>query len=343
MHEIDLKRYKIRTDLIIDDLDKKLIGNDLDYNIYKEDKCYLEEVKVSNNNTNLKKGLYEIISFKDITDKDNFKIVLDLFIKGLKRIFKYLNINDNMSCLVVGLGNSKSICDSLGPEVCDNLLVTRHLFLLGEVEEGYRSVCELKPGVMGDTGFDAYDQIMGVCERIKPDFIITIDSLASRSIDRLGRCIQITTSGIVPGSGVLNNRFELSEESLNIPVISIGAPTVVDAVTIVSDTINYLEKNISYKKDNLSNEKLKLVPNNLQDYEEYDNNLTDDDKENILGIVGGLSNLELKKLFDEVLSPINYNLMVSPKEIDYLVVKLSLLISEGLNKVLHKSFKSTNN
>lgn len=134
--------------------------------------------------------------------------------------------------------------DALGPIVVENVLVTRHLFQLQpeSVEEGFRPVSAIRPGVMGITGIETSDVIYGIIEKTKPDFVIAIDALAARSIERVNSTIQISDTGIHPGSGVGNKRKELSKETLGIPVIAIGVPTVVDAVSITSDTIDFILK-----------------------------------------------------------------------------------------------------
>ena len=243
---------------------------------------------------------------------------------------------------MIGLGNEESTPDSLGPKSMNHVLVTRHLFLLGDVEEGYRNVASFKPSVTGVTGIETKDLIEGITEKIKPDLLIVIDALASNSIDRLNKTIQITTSGISPGSGIGNNRVEISKETMNIPVIALGVPTVVEATTIVQDTLQLLLKQISYKMENQQNMKLKLIPNESEDYQKHEEKLSDDQKEDVLGMVGLLNEQELKKLLLEVLLPVNYNMMVTPKEIDYVIEKLSLLIGNAINKSLHEHFNPTN-
>ena len=134
--------------------------------------------------------------------------------------------------------------DALGPIVVENVLVTRHLFQLQpeSVEEGFRPVSAIRPGVMGITGIETSDVIYGIIEKTNPDFVIAIDALAARSIERVNSTIQISDTGIHPGSGVGNKRKELSKATLGIPVIAIGVPTVVDAVSITSDTIDFILK-----------------------------------------------------------------------------------------------------
>jgi len=345
MHEIDLKNYKIRTDLIIENFDTNNLHNGVKHNIKKIGDIFLEETEITEEGSSLinkKKGLYKTISFKDVTDKTNYKKVQDVFIEALKTILIETNIKEDSTALVVGLGNDRSTPDALGPNTINNVLVTRYLFELGEVEEGYRNVACFKPNVTGTTGIETKDLIESIVTKIKPDFLIVIDALASSSINRLNKTIQITNTGIEPGSGVGNTRDEISKETLNIPVIVIGVPTIVDAATIVSDTFKYIQKQISYKIDNQDNKKLKFVTESQQNYENHITNLTKEEKKEMLGIVGTLTDEDFKTLIYEVLSPINYNLMVTPKEIDFVIEKLSLLIGNGINKVLHKSFKTTN-
>ncbi len=345
-HEIDLKEFSLRTDIIVETYDKSKKNNGIFHQEEKIGNILVEETKITLEGEkfcNKKQGLYKTITFDDITDKNNFKEVETVFIKTLKKILNEKNISKSATCLVIGLGNEKSTPDSLGPEVIDRILVTKYLFNLGEVEKGYRNVASFKPSVTGVTGIETKDLICGTIQVTKPDFLIIIDALASSSISRLNKTIQITDTGISPGSGIGNDRKELSQATLNIPVLAIGIPTVVDASTIVADTFQYLLKQISYKMSNFDNKKLKFVPEQNQNYLDHQDKLTTAEKEKILGMVGSLNQTELKTLVSEVLSPINYNLMVTVKEIDFMIEKLALLISNGINKSLHEAYNPTNN
>lgn len=149
------------------------------------------------------------------------------------------------SVLVVGLGNRDVTADALGPNVADNLFVNRHVILeFGTAaynkEKMHRVSC-IVPGVMAKTGMESAEIIKGVVEETKPDYVIVVDALAARSTRRLNRTIQLSTAGIHPGSGVGNHRNALTKESLGIPVVAIGVPTVVDAATIVGDALVKLE------------------------------------------------------------------------------------------------------
>lgn len=149
---------------------------------------------------------------------------------------------EELSILVVGLGNREVTPDALGPRVVDNMLITRHIirefgkYALGT--EHSNSISSIVPGVMAQTGMESLEIVRGVIKETNPDYIIAVDALAARSVKRLNRTIQITNTGINPGSGVGNHRHGLNEESVGIPVIAIGIPTVVDAATIVNDAIS---------------------------------------------------------------------------------------------------------
>lgn len=150
------------------------------------------------------------------------------------------------SVLVVGLGNRDVTADALGPNVVDHLFVNRHVVMeYGKAayeKKKMHLVSCIVPGVMAKTGMESAEIVHGVVKETKPDFLIVVDALAARSTRRLNRTIQVTTSGIHPGSGVGNHRSALTKESLGVPVIAIGVPTVVDAATIVGDALERLEK-----------------------------------------------------------------------------------------------------
>ncbi len=330
MHTINLGNYNYRTDLIIEQLDEKKSV------IYEKNGVKVSRISVSNDE-NLRNGKYVTISFKDITDKDNYSSVLNTFIDEFKHFLDDFSFE---KILVIGLGNNDATPDALGPKTIDNVLVTRHLFELGEVDSNYRNVCSFKPGVTGTTGIETSESILAITSKLNVDLVIVIDALAARSIERVNKTIQISDSGIFPGSGIGNNRGEISKNTLNIPVISIGVPTIVDAVTIVYDTLHYVLKKINYNIENINNNKLKLVVNDSNFINSSE--LSEKYSKEVLGILGTLNDDEQKQLFYEVLSPVNYNLMVTPKEIDFIIEKLSTLIGMGINKSLHKNFNTTN-
>ena len=330
MHVVDLGKYDLRSDLIIENNSKDYVKES-----YQEKDIKVDYIKLEKNNIlNKKQGDYITISFQDITDINNFQMVLKVLEKELLRIFSLSNIKKEAKCLIIGLGNSKSTPDSLGYETVKNIIVTRHLYELGEVDKKYRNVSVLEPNVIGNTGIESRDVIMGVIKETKPDFIIAIDSLSASNIERIQKTIQITNTGIQPGSGIGNNRGELSIDTIKIPVIAIGVPTVVSSAVIVHDTINYLIKKVSYHKKNFLKDK--LTPSYNINYLKASEDLTIEEKKELLGLVGGLNEEEIKELIYEVLNPIGYNLIVSTKEIDFIIEKLGKLLGDGLNEILHE-------
>lgn len=333
MHEIDLKKYEVRTDMAID-----LINNDNDIKI---DSYINENIKVSwmnlkeDNKLKKKKGLYLTLEFDDITDSDNLKKVSNVFKEEFNKMLLKKGFNKKTKTLVVGLGNIKSTPDSLGPLVSEKIIVTKHFYDMNvDVDQKFTNVSTFYPGVTGQTGLETSDLIKGVVNESKPDLVILIDALCSSSISRVNKSIQVSDSGISPGSGVGNKRKEISESTLNVPVIIIGVPTVLEASVIVSDTIKFMIKNYAYNKK-IKNKKILKLINKPINYLNKELSVTNEDKKTLLGLVGLLSEEELINLTYEVLTPIGYNLMVTPKEVDFIIEKLSDVISYGVNNTLH--------
>ena len=333
-HEVNLNKYQLRTDLLIDDF------NDLNDEIvdviekeYKDIKVNITKVKQDNDIR--KKGTYTTISFEDITDHNNYENVKHILQEELKNIIKDLNIKDDYKTLVIGLGNRNSTPDSLGVKVSENILVTRYISELKELSHEYRVVSSFAPNVLGNTGIEAQSIIKGIIKEVDFDLLIVIDTLASSKIERVNKTIQITNTGIYPGSGVGNHRKEISQATLGLPVIALGVPTVVEATTIVTDTINLLIKKIEYMKNNNSKEKLK-AKDKVNYLKEERIKLNNQERNKLLGLLGELSNEDLKSFISEVLTPVGYNMMVTPKEIDFIIDKLSFLISQAINNTIHK-------
>ena len=335
-HEIDLKNYEIRTDLVLETIENN--NSNIETKTSKHGNIKVTKVIVDSDTSTLinkKEGTYITIEFEDVTDSDNSNKVEEVFISELKELLLELNIKENDSVLIIGLGNEKSTPDSLGPKVIENILVTRHIFLIGEqTEDDIRCTSALNPGVMATTGIETSDLVKSVVESIKPSLVIVVDALAASSMSRINKSIQITDTGIHPGSGVGNKRKEISNDTLGVPTIGIGVPTVVESSTIVYDTINYLFKHISYIKENQNKNKLIFTRNNYLE-KIKDKSLTSEEQKSILGLIGELSDIEKKNLINEVLNSINYNFIVTPKEVDFQIDCLGELLSNGINKTLH--------
>ncbi|ABN52270.1 spore protease [Acetivibrio thermocellus ATCC 27405] len=244
--------------------------------------------------------------------KENDQELYEETCKALaKELTRVLNLKDDSTILVIGLGNWNVTPDALGPKVVSRLMVTRHLleYVPDQVDEGVRPVCAVSPGVLGITGIETGEIVRGIVDRVKPDVVIAIDALASRKMERVNTTIQIADTGISPGSGVGNKRMELSRETLGVPVIAIGVPTVVDAATMANDTIDLVIDNLirEAKEDSHFYNMLKNIDRN----EKY-------------------------QLIQEVLQPYVGNLVVTPKEIDDVVDRIAKVIANGLNIALHQ-------
>ena len=155
----------------------------------------------------------------------------------ISRFPEHIGLAEDACVLVIGLGNWNATPDSVGPKVVGQLMITRHLYEMSppELRGGLRPLAAMAPGVLGLTGIETAEIVMGVADRIKPDLVICVDALASRSSERVCSTIQLADSGIHPGSGVGNKRMAISRETLGVPVLAIGVPTVVHAVTIAGD------------------------------------------------------------------------------------------------------------
>ena len=309
--------YNFRTDLALERKDiyqKANKLNEIDGVECEESKIdeniKISKVKITNKNGEeaLGKaiGNYITIDVKNlkIAEEEDIQKASEVVTNELREILK-LHIDKQGEVLVVGLGNIYVTPDALGPKVINEIDVTRHLinYLPQYVEEGTRAVSAIAPGVLGTTGIETVEILKGIVQNIKPKLIIVIDALASRSIDRISSTIQISDTGIVPGAGVGNTRAQISHDTLGIPVISIGIPTVVETAVLVNDSLDlFIEK---LQQEAKSNDYL----NKLKEEDNYE---------------------EIK----EALLPNDYNLIVTPKEIDGLIENMSSVVSKGINLAL---------
>lgn len=220
--------------------------------------------------------------------------VADTLANQLKQL---LHLADQATVLIIGLGNWQATPDALGPSVVRESLITRHLKLhMPETVPDYRPVCAFAPGVLGITGIESAEIIQGIVSKVQPSCIIAIDSLAATDISRLGTTIQISDTGISPGSGVNNKRTGINFQTMGIPVIAIGIPTVVNAAIIAK----YAVENYAQKTDGA-----KRPP------------------------------AQINEVLDEVLKPFAGGLIVTPREIDDLISNASQTITRGITLALH--------
>lgn len=214
--------------------------------------------------------------------------------------------------LVAGIGNREITPDALGPLVAEHLFITRHLIKSygedSELTKGLGNISAIAPGVMAQTGMEGREIIEGIIKSTKPELLIVIDALAARSTKRLNRTIQVTDAGLHPGAGVGNYRNELTKETLGIPVIAIGIPTVIDAATIVSDTMTGLFNVLQNQK------KLGTIYEAIKDFDEE----------------------EKYYLVREMMEPMMTDMFVTPKDIDETIGRISYTVSEAINSICHR-------
>lgn len=207
-------------------------------------------------------GDYLSISFESLYDKDERLNVEKVIDKNLHELFKKYNISEKDKVLVVGMGNRNITPDALGPMVISNVMITNHLFMNNHLDDSsnVRKVAALVPGVMGTTGMETSDIIYGVCKQFKPNLVICIDALATKSVTRINKAIQISDTGISPGSGINNHRKRIDYNTIKCPVITIGVATVVDSLSMFHEYLDLVKDTINIKitnpKINKINEKL---------------------------------------------------------------------------------------
>lgn len=304
-----------RTDLALErrDLYKKAnnIEDEVDGIETEEEKVdediKITRVKVLNENgenaIGKKVGNYITIDINNlkIAGEEQIQKASEALTKELKELLKK-HIEEQEPLLVVGLGNLYVTPDALGPKVVQDIDVTRHIlqYMPEALDKNTRPVSTISPGVLGTTGIETLEILKGIVDNIKPKLLIIIDALASRSIERISSTVQIADTGIIPGAGVGNTRKELSIETLGIPVVAIGIPTVVEAATIAADSLDLFIQKVQEQAK--SNDFL----NQLQEEDKYE-------------------------MIKEVLAPNDYNFIVTPKEIDELIENMKDIVARGIN------------
>ncbi len=227
-------------------------------------------------------------------DESFHKPMVEVLSRHLKNF-----IGNKKRIMVAGLGNREVTPDALGPCVIDNLYVTRHLLKEGIISKSVE-ISAIAPGVMAQTGMESVIILKALVKEIQPELIIVIDALAARNSDRLNKTIQIADTGITPGSGVGNHRNAINKESVGVPVLAIGVPTVIAVPTIVNDAMDVMVNAIGKQST-------KNVLKKFNDEERY-------------------------QLACEMVTPYLENMFVTPKDIDEAVKRISYTISESINK-----------
>ena len=240
-------------------------------------------------------------------DDDSREKVINYLKDELIEIF---GTDQSKKTLIIGLGNWNITSDALGPRAVSKTLVTRHIFknYNKDYDDDFSEVAALSPGVMGITGIETVEIVKSIVDKIKPDRVVAIDALASRTMDRVNSTIQISTGGIAPGGGVGNKRKALDKSYLGVDVIAIGVPTVVDAATLTIDVLDLAIDNL-----------IEVSQENSEFYK----------------MLTKLKEEEKYQLIKDSLEPYDKNLIVTPKDIDETIENLAIIISEGLNRSLH--------
>ena len=284
--------YTPRTDFA-----KELINEDKrGYNVFTKtkNKIVTTKVVIDNKSNALKRktGTYYSIEFDSLKDKNERDNLINELSHELKSLLVQKGFKYGDTVLVVGLGNKYVTADALGPKSAINVNVTNHLYELDFISlpKDSSRVCVLTPGVMGQTGMETSDIIKCINSKLKASFVIVIDALASMNIKRINKMIQITDTGISPGSGVGNKRKGIDKETLKTEVIAIGVATVVEVSNIIHQLLG----------------KLNVKPN--------------------------------KQIMD-ILDESEYQLVVTPKDIDEDISHLSEVISTSINIALHKNYQ----
>ena len=310
-------KFKIRTDLAVEleeDINKKqnkIDGVKVERRYINDGKISVTRVVITSNEgaraIGKPKGTYITLESEDMGKTGEgyhreMSGALSVYLRALLPVTK-----DKLTILVAGLGNKNATADSLGPRVVENLCVTRLMNeSVGNTElfdNDMYELCAIAPGVLAETGMESAEIIEGVVKKIKADVVIAVDALSARKSNRLNTTIQISNSGINPGSGVENHRMEITKKNIGVPVIAIGIPTVIDAATIVNDTFDNL---MEVMKMSGGMETYVKVLKSFNDEEKY-------------------------QLIKEVISPELQEMYVTPKDEDATVKYISYTISEGLN------------
>ena len=304
-----------RTDLALERRDIYRKANNLEdeipgikYNVENIGKTKITRVEITSKEgeeaLNKKIGNYitiDVNKINNLLEEENQKIVELLSNEIEKIVDKHIGKSEDI--LVVGLGNLYSTPDSLGSKVVKKIEITRHIkkYMPQYIDKNARAISAVAPGVLGMTGIETWEFLKGIVDNVKPKLILAIDSLCSKSVNRISKSIQLSDTGIVPGGGVGNARLELTKESLGIPVIALGIPTCVDVATITEDGLN-------------------LWIDKLEEKESIDTKILEEN-----------NNYESIK---EALLPSDLNFIVTPKEIDELIENMTEIVSAGINNAI---------
>ena len=306
VHEVDKLNNCFRSDLADELIEKTNKGEyEIENRKYKDISISKISILKEDNSLNKKIGTYVSIAFNNLEEKESRNDIKDVLVESLKNMLTSMKLNNEDKILVVGLGNEDFSADALGPMASKEVIVTSHLFTIEDfdIKDGTRQVSLISPGVMGQTGLETADIVKSVCDFYKPKVVIFIDALATRSMNRINKVIQITDTGIAPGSGIGNNRKALDKEYLGCECICIGVATVVGISSIVYETISLIEKMYG---------DLPPVYSPLKEENRY-------------------------HIISSLLEDHNMEMIVTPKQIDEDIKNIAYIIGNSINEAVHNN------
>ena len=306
VHEVDKLNNCFRSDLADELIEKTNKGEyEIENRKYKDISISKISILKEDNSLNKKIGTYVSIAFNNLEEKESRNDIKDVFVESLKNMLTSIKLKSEDKILVVGLGNEDFSADALGPMASKEVIVTSHLFTIEDfdIKDGTRQVSLISPGVMGQTGLETADIVKSVCDFYKPKVVIFIDALATRSMNRINKVIQITDTGIAPGSGIGNNRKALDKEYLGCECICIGVATVVGISSIVYETISLIEKMYG---------DLPAVYSPLKEENRY-------------------------HIISSLLEDHNMEMIVTPKQIDEDIKNIAYIIGNSINEAVHNN------
>lgn len=306
VHEVDKLNNCFRSDLADELIEKTNKGEyEIENRKYKDISISKISILKEDNSLNKKIGTYVSIAFNNLEEKESRNDIKDVLVESLKNMLTNMKLNNEDKILVVGLGNEDFSADALGPMASKEVIVTSHLFTIEDfdIKDGTRQVSLISPGVMGQTGLETADIVKSVCDFYKPKVVIFIDALATRSMNRINKVIQITDTGIAPGSGIGNNRKALDKEYLGCECICIGVATVVGISSIVYETISLIEKMYG---------DLPPVYSPLKEENRY-------------------------HIISSLLEDHNMEMIVTPKQIDEDIKNIAYIIGNSINEAVHNN------
>ena len=306
VHEVDKLNNCFRSDLADELIEKTNKGEyEIENRKYKDISISKISILKEDNSLNKKIGTYVSIAFNNLEEKESRNDIKDVLVESLKNMLTSMKLKSEDKILVVGLGNEDFSADALGPMASKEVIVTSHLFTIEDfdIKDGTRQVSLISPGVMGQTGLETADIVKSVCDFYKPKVVIFIDALATRSMNRINKVIQITDTGIAPGSGIGNNRKALDKEYLGCECICIGVATVVGISSIVYETISLIEKMYG---------DLPAVYSPLKEENRY-------------------------HIISSLLEDHNMEMIVTPKQIDEDIKNIAYIIGNSINEAVHNN------